>query len=398
MDKAVHPNVVRFHGCGRWPDPVEGHTYHVMDKVPGLPLDVWAETRNPSFLQFAEVGAKMALALGELHGRGVFHRDVKPENILIREPDGEPVLVDFGVGDYAGAVPLTTTPLPPGTSHLRSPEAMRFWMERGGGSCETYEMGAADDLYALGVSLYRAATGHYPFPPDILGDLVGVAICTRRAHAPRDFNRRVPRALSDVLSRMLAKAPEERYGSGAEVHAALMAAATFGGRSSWEASLFDWEDRPARKEGDAPGRRIRRPAFPTRPVTPIAPPVRLIPGVSFAGRMEHGQRARAHAPAPEGNPAPRPALPGRALAVALGARTRAPRPLADGRSLLQPASPLGADAVPTVSLHVPPARRRRSGADAGTPRSWVGRRRHYLWSQPPRLPPPRRHEPRKAPP
>src|SRR4051794_28258871 len=36
MEKAVHPHVVRFHGCGRWPDPREGHTYHVMDLVPGL--------------------------------------------------------------------------------------------------------------------------------------------------------------------------------------------------------------------------------------------------------------------------------------------------------------------------------------------------------------------------
>src|SRR5690242_5816731 len=146
MEKAVHPNVVRFHGCGRWPDPLEGHTYHVMDRVPGLPLDTWAETLNPSFLAFAEVGAKLAGALGELHGRGVFHRDVKPDNILIRETDGAPVLVDFGVGDYMGAAPLTSTPLPPGTPHLRSPEAMRFWLERGPRSGESYEAGSADDL------------------------------------------------------------------------------------------------------------------------------------------------------------------------------------------------------------------------------------------------------------
>jgi hypothetical protein len=78
MDKAVHPNVVRLHGHGRWPDPVEGHLYHVMDLVPGLPLDEWPETRNTSFLQLAEVGAKMALTLGALHARGVVHRDVSP--------------------------------------------------------------------------------------------------------------------------------------------------------------------------------------------------------------------------------------------------------------------------------------------------------------------------------
>lgn len=296
MDKAVHPNVVRIHGHGRWPDPVEGHTYHVMDLVPGLPLDVYTETLNPSFLRFAEVGAKLALALGELHTRGVVHRDVKPENILIREPDGEPLLVDFGIGVYEGASPLTPTSLPPGTTHLRSPEAMRFWMQRGQQSGEPYQAGAADDLYALGVSLYRAVTGHYPFNPELPADFLAVTIAQHRAHAPRDFNRRVPRVLSDVLMRMLAKDPKERYRDGAGVHQALMAAAAFGKRGEWEASLFEWEPAPAAREGKAPGRRIRRPAFPTRPLTATGPRFLLLASALSAGRQGRGQRAREPTP------------------------------------------------------------------------------------------------------
>jgi serine/threonine-protein kinase len=292
MEKAVHPHVVRVHGCGRWPHPTEGHPFHVMEWVPGAPLDVWTETHNPSFLCLTEAGAKLAGALGELHGRGVLHRDVKPENILLRETDGEPVLVDFGVGHYAGAAPLTPTPLPPGTLHLRSPEAMRFWLERGRDVGARYEAGPADDLYALGVSLYRAVTGHYPVPPE-LGELLPEAIVHRRLRPPRDFNRRVPRALSDVLLRMLAKAPEERYRTGAEVHAALLAAAAFGRRAPWEASLFEWEEVPGEKEGDAPVRRIRRPAFPTRPVTPAPPRVRLLPGGLVPARLRGDERAGA---------------------------------------------------------------------------------------------------------
>jgi len=318
VEKAVHPHVVRFHGCGRWPHPTEGHTYHVMELVPGAPLDVWAETLNPSFLRFAETGAKLARALGELHGRGVFHRDVKPENILIRETDGEPVLVDFGVGDYVGAAPLTSTPLPPGTTHLRTPEAMRFWLEQGPHSTERYEVGAADDLYALGVSLYRAVTGHYPFPPELQPDLLGIRIATRRAHAPRDFNRRIPRALSDVLVRMLAKEPGERYRDGLEVHDALMAAAAFGGRTQWEASLFEWEEQPAAREGETPRRNIRRPAPPTRPVTPAAPRVRLLPGMPSPKRLERGPRAEAPVSSPDGHQGRGVALPRGPVAVALG--------------------------------------------------------------------------------
>ncbi|MCY1073744.1 serine/threonine protein kinase [Archangium lansingense] len=294
MDKAVHPNVVRIHGHGRWPDPVEGHTWHVMDLVRGLSLDVWAETLNPAFLQFAETGAKMALTLGELHTRGVVHRDVKPGNILIRELDGEPVLVDFGIGSYEGAEPLTPAPLPPGTPHLRSPEAMRFWLERGKQAGEPYKVGAADDLYALGVSLYRAATGHYPFKPE-LGDFLPVAIACQRAPVPRKVNRRMPRALSNVLMRMLAKDPKERYRNGAEVHDALMAAAAFGERSQWEASLFEWEETPAAREGEAPQRRIRRPDLPTRMETPPAPAVRLAEGGHHSKRVRRGQAEAATA-------------------------------------------------------------------------------------------------------
>ncbi|MFE8605016.1 serine/threonine protein kinase [Archangium violaceum] len=290
MDKAVHPHVVRFHGCGHWPDPVEGHGYYVMDLVPGLPLDVWAETRNTSFLEFARVGAKMALTLGELHARGVVHRDVKPENILIREPDEAPVLVDFGIGYYEGAAPLTPAPLPPGTTHLRSPEAMCFWLDRSKHSGEPYEVGAADDLYALGVSLYRAATGHYPFKPEVLGDLLVLAIATQRVPAPRAINRRMPRALNDVLLRMLAKDPKERYRDGAEVHDALMAAAAFGKRGKWEASLFEWEEVPADREGEAPQRRIRRPDLPTRLMTPPAPDVWLAQG-DRSSRRGRGKQA-----------------------------------------------------------------------------------------------------------
>lgn len=273
MVEAVHPNVVRFHACGRWPHPQTGALYFVMDWVDGRPLDAWAEEVNPTFRELARAVGKVALAFHALHTAGVRHRDVKPAHILIRESDGEPVLIDFGIGDYAGAATITEQTVPPGTLLLRSPEAVRFHRTNHGRPGARYEYPPTDDLYALGVSLYRVVTGHFPFPPHLPPDMLYLAIEGQRPPAPADFNRRTPRALSDIIMKLLAKKPDERYPTGAELHAALMAAASFGGPAEWDASLFAWEDvqgtEPA--PGDGARRRIRRPEWPTCSVTPLAP-------------------------------------------------------------------------------------------------------------------------------
>ncbi|HSP80801.1 MAG TPA: serine/threonine-protein kinase, partial [Myxococcaceae bacterium] len=233
----------------------------------GRPLHQWAEKENPSFRRLAEVGARVARVLGELHARGVLHRDLKPEHILLRESDGEPVLLDFGVGWYEGAGTLTSTPLPPGTLHLRSPESLRFHYAQGGQSSRRYHGTRADDLYALGVCLYRAATGHYPFAPGGLADVLTWFIMHRAPHAPSDFNRRMPRALGEVIAKLLAKEPEERYPSGEALAEALEAAVASGGEA-WAARLFAWEDE---EKG-----LIRRPEPPTQPEKPPTPePVEL---------------------------------------------------------------------------------------------------------------------------
>jgi serine/threonine-protein kinase len=283
LDKAVHPNVVRCHGVGHWPHPTHGRPFIIMEYVQGLPLHRWVEHHNPDFARLAYVGAEAALALGSLHARGVLHRDLKPEHLLVREPDLRPVLVDFGAGDYAGAGTLTETPLPPGTAHLRSPEAACFWLAHGQEPRARYTYGPADELYALGVCLYRALTGHYPFPDTTdLKPALYLDIANRVPAAPSDVNPRVPRALSDIVMRLLAKKPEERYRNGEEVHAALLAAVTFGAAEPWEARVFDWEDGP---DGDAAGgvsstsrRRIRRPAPPAQPPASKSPPSWEPPG------------------------------------------------------------------------------------------------------------------------
>ena len=268
--RAVHPLVVGFHECLRWTSPHGVCLGFVMDWVPGQSLDVWAESEGTTFRRLAHVGASVALTLEALHARGVLHRDLKPEHIRVRASDGQPVLLDFGAGWFPGAAPLTPGPLPPTTRYLLSPEAVRsLWRgaERPGAR---HAFQPTEDLYALGVCLYRATTGHYPFSEWWPADVLQSALVHARPRAPQHVNPRVPRALSDLIVRLLAKEPRARFSSGAALHAALSTMEREGG-PEWDTSLFAWEEcTPA---GGHHERQIIRPQRPQVSVssTPPAP-------------------------------------------------------------------------------------------------------------------------------
>jgi eukaryotic-like serine/threonine-protein kinase len=294
MTRAVHPHVVRLHAFGRWPHPATGYLYFVMDWVPGLPLHTWAETHNPAVRIIVEKLATVALVLEHLHSEGVLHRDLKPEHLLVRESDGKPILIDFGVGWYSGGDTLTTQGMAPGTPHLRSPEAVAYWRKQGGRFGRRYEYKATDDVYALGVSAYRVLTGHWPFSPQTSREELFAGIESLAPLAPSDVNRHIPRAVSDVILRMMAKRLSDRFTSCAQVYAALVAALSFSFPDSVEVELFTWEKLPQGRE-----RRVRLPEPPTLPRTSVAPPLKRASLLSGAlRRVGVVKEGRAAAPAP----------------------------------------------------------------------------------------------------
>ncbi|WP_434384352.1 serine/threonine-protein kinase [Melittangium boletus] len=240
MSRAAHPHVVRFHGCARWPHPREGWLGIVMDWVPGQALDAWAES-GATFRRLARVGATVARTLGELHARGVLHRDLKPEHIRVRASDGQPVLLDFGAGWYEGAPPLTTGPLPPATPYLISPEAAYALWRATTQAGVRHRFQPSDDLYALGICLYRATTGHYPFPEAWPPAVLLSASVHVLPLAPSRVNPRVPRALSDLVMRLLEKDPRARHPDGAALEAALLAASKETD-PAWDAPVFEWDE------------------------------------------------------------------------------------------------------------------------------------------------------------
>ncbi|AKQ65504.1 serine/threonine protein kinase [Myxococcus hansupus] len=203
-----HANLVRIRGHGQWPDEAPQSFFIVMDYVEGRRLDVWAEEENPSAREVLRKVLGVARGLGAAHRAKVVHRDLKESNVVVRDADGEAVVVDFGAGGYESAPRITGGVLPPGTLEYRAPEAWRFQQEHGDAHGRAYQPGPSDDLYALGVVLYWLLTGSRPFHP---AEAEGVeAVLNRAPRKPQALNPLVPDALGDVCMRLLAKAPEER--------------------------------------------------------------------------------------------------------------------------------------------------------------------------------------------
>ena len=139
--QVAHENVVRVVAHGRWRDPEKGPLYTVLERVEGGTLRQWAHTARPSTLQVVRLTQKLARALQCAHEAGVVHRDVKPDNVLVRAADGEPFLTDFGMGHSRWFPDLTQDALPPGTPLYQSPQLLTCHLPEG----PPYRARATDD-------------------------------------------------------------------------------------------------------------------------------------------------------------------------------------------------------------------------------------------------------------
>lgn len=151
---------------------------------------------------FVRIVTKVAAALGEVHGRGLVHRDVKPANILLRK-NGEPVLVDFGLARPSG-VHLSRHGEFAGTPVYSAPEQLRGDVEQG----------AAADVYGLGVTLYECLSLRTPFRGGTTAELLRAIHGGR--HAPlRRWLPSAPRDLETIVAHALEVEPARRYPHGA---------------------------------------------------------------------------------------------------------------------------------------------------------------------------------------
>ncbi|WP_214659157.1 AAA family ATPase [Candidatus Formimonas warabiya] len=177
----------------------------IMEDTGAGSLRAYLSGHRPDLAAFLSLARQLTHTLGELHAKGVIHRDLKPDNILIQADTGEVKIIDFSTAAFfAGEnenTPYSGTPV--GTPEYMSPE-------------QTGRMNRAvdyrSDFYALGVVFYEILTGRLPFQA---GDPVQWAYVhmTQKPVPPEEINPGIPFALSRIMLKLLAKTPEERYQS-----------------------------------------------------------------------------------------------------------------------------------------------------------------------------------------
>ncbi|HZH74509.1 MAG TPA: serine/threonine-protein kinase [Archangium sp.] len=328
------PNVVRLHSHLRWPEDTPEYLVLVMEYVPGRTVHRWAAEENPSAREVAGLVLKLGRALGRVHEAGVLHRDLKDDNVLVREADGEPVLVDFAAGSMPGTPRVTRGALAPADLRFRSPESVAFFLRTDRAPEERYRYAPTDDLYALGVLFYALLTDLYPI--DDAEPLMLADILSRQPLPAHEQNERVPRALSDVCMRLLEKEPGARWASTGALCEALEAALKQAD-PAWDVPLcLGWEEEDAAPEAPGPGRvplpswadrwvrqRPRRGKRPVAVRPPAPAPVEPVPVPSSGPALASSNLRRADVLAALGKAA---ALVALLVLVALGAERLVQRP------------------------------------------------------------------------
>jgi serine/threonine-protein kinase len=196
-----HPNIVGVFDTGS-----EGDTWFiVMEYVDGRTLkDIIRAEGALYWSRAAEVAADVAGALAVAHARGIVHRDVKPGNVMLTT-EGKVKVMDFGIARASAVPSITQTSAVVGTAQYIAPE-----------QAQGLEVDARTDVYALGCCLYEMVTGQVPFSGP-----TPVAIAYRHVREdptpPRALNPDVPVALEQVCLKAMAKRPEDRYQTAAEM-------------------------------------------------------------------------------------------------------------------------------------------------------------------------------------
>jgi eukaryotic-like serine/threonine-protein kinase len=200
-----HPNIIRIRSVAR----AGAHVYFAMDLFPdSLGARLTREGPLPE-VDILPIASDIASGLGFAHQRGLVHRDLKPDNILLRS-DGRAVIADFGIARaVSGYVASTGVNMTIGTPQYLSPE-----------QAQGRPIDQRADFYGLGVTLYKAATGEVPFTHSDWFELARMHV----EDPPPSLRQKRPelsKRFERVVVKCLAKHPDDRYQTAAEFAADL---------------------------------------------------------------------------------------------------------------------------------------------------------------------------------
>lgn len=196
-----HPNIVKVYDVS-FGDRLQ---YIVMEYIDGITLKEYIEQQKQlSWKEAVHFTLQILSALRHAHEKGIVHRDVKPQNIMLLK-DGTVKVTDFGIARFANSETRTMTDKAIGSVHYIAPEQAR-------GSITDEKA----DIYSVGVMLFEMLTGKLPFEAE---NAVSVAIMQLQSEPrhPRDINPMIPEGLEEIVLKAMKKEPSQRYASAAEM-------------------------------------------------------------------------------------------------------------------------------------------------------------------------------------
>lgn len=290
-----HPHITSVY---RWGSTDDGRPYLVMEFLSGGSFEDRLERgATLPWQDVADLGVKVASALETAHRAGVFHRDVKPGNLLLSE-HSVPLLCDFGIARMSDGYQTKSGVLTASVHHA-PPEVF-----------DGAPFSAPSDVYSLGSTLEALVLGSPPFARDTDETIISVIVRVANEPPPDLTQHGVPQPVADVLDKAMAKTPADRYQSALEMARAMQVAQIAAGTDPTPVVVTG---EPAFVEGAAPGQR-ERPGDSTV-VVDQAPVAAALASESTPVPPDGGGPA---AP-PEAGPEPEPKKGGRGVWIALAA-------------------------------------------------------------------------------
>ena len=198
----VHEHVVAIHSVAE----NDGLPYLVMPYVPGCSLQDRLDRQGPlEVKEILRIGLQVAAGLAAAHAQGLVHRDIKPANILLENGVERVKITDFGLARTIDDASLTASGIIAGTPQYMAPEQARG---------ETVDH--RSDLFSLGSVLYAMSTGHSPFRAETFM-AVWRRLCIDTPRPIRETNADVPDWLAEIIEKLHAKNPNDRFQSAEEV-------------------------------------------------------------------------------------------------------------------------------------------------------------------------------------